>query len=342
VDARTKRTLRRVAGRTYLCFLVALAALVTWDATVGAHHGTTARTGAAGQPSNLEDALLDSSVPHNGAQPLSCETRAQLKMLGPLREASGLTLSRRTPGVLWSMNDSDGPVVVPISTNGDPIGAVKITGAMVTDWEAIATGPCASGSCLYVGDIGDIHGDGKRLELTIYRVPEPAPGDTASAKADALVLDYPDKGHDAEAMFVTPDATIYIATKGHPTELFRVPRSAKPGSVEVLEHDATLPLERFLDDQDKRRTRVTDAEISPDGTWVMLRTNVELLLYRTADLIAGHSTPVWHADLRALDETQGEGVAFTDNGDVYLAGEGGGHGLPGTFVHITCELPRPS
>jgi hypothetical protein len=69
---------------------------------------------------------------------------------------------------------------------------------------------------------------------------------------------------------------------------------------------------------------------------------VELLLYRTADLIAGHSTPVWHADLRALDETQGEGVAFTDNGDVYLAGEGGGHGLPGTFVHITCELPRPS
>jgi hypothetical protein len=345
MDPRAKRHVRQIAARAYFTALFALAAIVAWAAVAGPRkpggNGAKAPAASVATSGDLEELFAGGESPApGGAQPLSCDTKTHLQMLGPLREASGLTLSRRTPGVLWSMDDSDDPVVVPLSTSGAPMGHVRITGASVTDWEAIATGPCANGSCLYVGDIGDIHGEGKRLELMIYRVAEPAPGDPSTAKADTLVVDYPDRGHDAEAMFVTPDATIYIVTKGHPTELFRVPRNAKPGTASTLEHVSTLPIEKFLEDQDKKRTRVTDAEISPDGAWVALRTNAELLLYRTADLIAGHSAPVWHADLRPIDETQGEGIAITNDGDVYLAGEGGGHGLPGTFAHITCELPR--
>ena len=319
--------------------LVGLAGVVTWNATVGAPHKKADGNSAVATSGDIEDLLAAGQPTRNGAQPLSCDGNAHLQMLGPLREASGLALSRRTPGVLWSMNDSADPVVVPISTSGEPMGHVQITGAKVTDWEALAVGPCANGSCLYVGDIGTIHGDGKLLEITIYRVPEPAPGDAASVKADELVLDYPDKGHDAEGMFVMPDSTIYILTKGHPTELYRVPRDAKPGVAVTLEHVATLHLEQFLDEQDKRKSRVTDAALSPDAAWLALRTNAELLLYRPRDLIAGRDKPVWHADLRPLDETQGEGVAFTNDGNVYLAGEGGGHGLPGTFAHIRCALP---
>ena len=351
MDPRARRRLRQLAPTTFFCTLIALASIVTWNATVGAHrrnggHGTAAATSGELEETLTDGISEDPAIPKpgtsesgNGAEALSCDTRTHLEMLGPLREASGLALSRRTPGVLWSMDDSDDPVVVPISTNGEPKGRVQIAGANVTDWEAIATGPCEGGSCLYVGDIGDVHGEGKRLELTIYRVPEPAPNEGATAKAQALVVDYPDRGHDAESMFVTPDATIYIVTKGHPTELYRVPRTARPGTAAVLEHIGTLHLEQFLDAQDKRRSRVTDAGISPDGRWVALRTNAELLLYRTSDLVKAHDTPVWHADLRALDETQGEGVAMTNDGNVYLAGEGGGHGLPGTFAHIRCALP---
>jgi len=70
-----------------------------------------------------------------------------------------------------------------------------------------------------------------------------------------------------------------------------------------------------------------------------LRTNAELLLVRTRDLVAGKLDDVWHFDLRPFDETQGEGVAISNGGDVYLAGEGGGHGLPGTFTHMKCQLP---
>ena len=68
-------------------------------------------------------------------------------------------------------------------------------------------------------------------------------------------------GATAEAT-ITPDATIYIVTKGHPTELFRVPRSAKPGTAAALEHVGTLGLNRFLDEQNKSRSRVTDARRS--------------------------------------------------------------------------------
>ncbi len=56
-------------------------------------------------------------------------------------------------------------------------------------------------------------------------------------------------------------------------------------------------------------------------------------------MIAGRLDKVWHLDLTPLDEPQGEGVAITNDGDVYLAGEGGGHGLPGTFAHLKCSLP---
>jgi len=260
-------------------------------------------------------------------------------MLGPLPEASGLALSRNTPDVLWSMDDSDGPFVLALSTRGDILGRLRITGANESDWEDVSIGPCPSGSCLYVGDIGN-SGATKRTDVTFYRVPEPKPGDIATPPAEALTFKYPDGGHDAEASFVAPDGTIFLMTKGHPTALYRSPRGAAPGASMMLERVGELPIESMLSDQMRKQSRITDAEASPDGKWVILRTNAELLLYRMKDLIQGNSTHVWHADLRPLDETQGEGVAMTNDGDVYLAGEGGGHGLPGTFAHIRCMLPK--
>lgn len=283
-------------------------------------------------------ALIAMAAAAASAHELSCDMKTRLQLVGSLPEASGLALSHRTPDVLWSMDDSDEPVIVPLSPLGVEQGRVRVTGATVTDWEDVSVGSCANGSCLYMADIGE---DGaKRKQVTIYRVPEPKADDAATLQAVALVFNYPGGGHDAEAAFVTPDGTLFIITKGHPTILFRAPRDAHPGTAATLVRVAELPIDTVLKDRDKKRSRITDAETSPDGTWVILRTNAELLLYRTRDLIAGRSADVWHADLRPLDETQGEGVAMSDAGDVYLTGEGGGHGLPGTFAHIRCALPK--
>jgi hypothetical protein len=309
--------------QVYFAALFVVFGLITWDATVRARR-------PAIQPARP-----------TSAHELSCDlTKAgsgSLQLLGKLPEASGLTLSRRSPNLLWSMNDSDDPTVIALSTTGEVKGRVRVTGAAVRDWEALAVGPCPAGSCLYVGDIGD---DGaKRMQVTVYRVPEPGADDAATAPAEAFVFAYPDKAHDAESLFVTGDQSLFIITKGHPTVLYRAPRDARPGTVATLSRVAELPVDNFLEVQDRKRSRITDAETTPDGEWVAMRTNAELLLLRMRDLVEGKMNDVWHVDLRPLDETQGEGVAISNAGDVYLAGEGGGHGLPGTFAHIRCQLP---
>ena len=308
--------------KAYFAALFVVFGLITWDATVRGRSST--------QPARP-----------TSAHELSCDlTKAgsrSLQLLGKLPEASGLTLSRRSPNLLWSMNDSDDPIVIALSTTGEVKGQVRVTGAAVRDWEALAVGPCPGGSCLYVADIGD---DGaKRMQVTVYRVPEPGANDAATAPAEAFMFAYPDKAHDAESLFVTGDRSLFIITKGHPTVLYRAPRDARPGAVATLSRVAELPVDNFLEDQDRKRSRITDAETTPDGEWVALRTNAELLLLRTRDLVDGKINDVWHVDLRPLDETQGEGVAISKGGDVYLAGEGGGHGLPGTFTHVKCQLP---
>ena len=311
--------------QAYFAALFVLFAIMTWDATVGARRpGTPTVRPASGHE-------LSCDLTKNGPR--------SLQMLGKLPEASGLAMSRRSPNLLWSMNDSDYPIVIALSTTGEVKGQVRVTGAAVRDWEALSVGPCPGGSCLYVGDIGD---DGaKRMQVTIYRVPEPKADDTVTAHADAFLFAYPDKAHDAESLLVTSDQTLFIITKGHPTVLYRAPREARPGTMAMLTRVGDLPVEKFLNDRDRRRSRITDADTTPDGEWVALRTNSELLLLRTRDLVDGKMNDVWHANLRALDETQGEGVAISNAGDVYLAGEGGGHGLPGTFTHVKCQFPSP-
>ena len=312
-----------VGRQVYFAALFVLFAVITWDATVRARRpGTQTANPISG---------------HELSCDLTKDRTRSLQLLGNLPEASGLTLSRRSPNLLWSLNDSDTPTVIALSTTGQVMGQVRVTGAAIRDWEALSVGPCPAGSCLYVGDIGD---DGaKRMQVTVYRVPEPRADDAATALSETLVFAYPDKAHDAESLFVTADQSLFIISKGHPTVLYRAPLDARPGTVATLTKVAELPVATFLDDQDRRRSRITDAETTPDGEWVAARTNSNLLLVRTRDLVNGKMNDVWRVDLRPLDETQGEGVAISNAGDVYLAGEGGGRGLPGTFAHLKCQLP---
>ena len=204
--------------QAYFAALFIVFAIITWDATVGAR-----RPGAqAARPASAHELSCD----------LPKDRSRSLQLLGKLPEASGLALSRRSADVLWSMNDSDDPTVTAISTTGEIKGQVRVTGAAIRDWEALSVGPCPGGSCLYIGDIGD---DGaKRMQVTIYRVPEPKANDTATAQSDALMFAYPDKAHDAEALFVTGDQNLFMITKGHPTVLYRAPGDVRRGTTAAL------------------------------------------------------------------------------------------------------------
>ncbi len=251
-----------------------------------------------------------------------------------IHEASGVAPSRAHGGVFWTHNDSGDPVVYAVSADGSLAGQVRVSGAKVEDWEDIALAPCpGGGDCLYVADIGD--NQAERASVTVWRVPEPAPGDAESRPAEALVFRYPDGAQDAEALFVLPDGRIHVVTKGETGAIavYRAPAAAAGGT-------ATLERVRELAGSEVNRAeRVTGASASADGRWVAVRTLRELAVYPADALTGGGAAPEpRRMDLRELDEAQGEGVGFTPDGAVLLTSEGGKKKDPATFARLACTL----
>ena len=261
---------------------------------------------------------------------------ASVQLPDAVHESSGVALAGSGDAV-WTHNDSGRPALYLVGLDGRLRGEVAVTGASVTDWEDLAAGPCpGSGRCLYIADIGD--NQAARPNVTIYRVPEPAPGATRTQPAAALTAAYPDGAHDAEALLVLPDGAVYIVTKGEtgPVAVYELPRTARPGTVARMRQVAVLSPERV-----SRSERITGAAASPDGQWLAMRTLRTLRFYPTGNLSAGTlGTPLTH-DLRPLREPQGEAVALGADGGVYLSSEGGGRNTPATLSHLSCSLPQP-
>jgi hypothetical protein len=242
-----------------------------------------------------------------------------------IQEASGLAISRRHPGVIWSHNDSGNDAVLfALDAKGAIVGRVRVpVGAR--DWEDVSAARCPSGPCLYVADIGDNSVSRRRIQ--IYRVPEPAPSDAETARPEVLAATYVDGSHNAEAMFVI-GAELFVVTKDRTGAVYRSTASSPGGGDLTFRRIGQLGLEM-----------VTDAEASPDEKSVAVRTEREVVLYRAADLVDGHVNPYARIPLGDLKEPQGEGVALDDTGTLYLASEGRGWGRPGSFLSLRCTLP---
>jgi hypothetical protein len=265
----------------------------------------------------------------------NCRASGETVRLRDLPEASGVASSRKTPGVLWAINDSGDPVIFVLDHQGTITGRIRVTGASVDDWEDIAVGPCPQGSCVYLADIGD--NNGNRKNLTLYRVAEPTPGDAATGPVEVFHARYPDGSHDAESLFVTADSDVFLVTKGDPgaVALYRFPRPLASGSTSLLQRVGEPIAGAKVDAKD----RPTAADVSPDGEWVAVRTTHWVAFYRTADFISGGWREAFRTDLSSLGEPRGEGVTFAGNDTVILVGEGGGLlRAPGTFARLACTF----
>src|SRR4029079_18485058 len=69
---------------------------------------------------------------------VGCKQVGTVAPLPGLPEASGVAVSRRTSGLLWTLNDSGDPELVAVDSNGLMKGRVRVTGATVHDWEDIS------------------------------------------------------------------------------------------------------------------------------------------------------------------------------------------------------------
>jgi hypothetical protein len=246
--------------------------------------------------------------------------------IAQLPEASGLAISRRTEGIIWSHNDSGNePVLYALDVNGGLRGRVRVP-VRTRDWEDVSAGRCPTGDCLYIGDIGDNRN--ARTNILIHRVPEPVPGDTETAKPETFAGTYPDGPHNAEAMFVI-GGQVFVVTRDRIGAIYRatLPRAGRPEM--TFERIAELHL-----------APVTDAEASPDETSVVIRTSKVAVVYRAADLVrGGQPAQAFSIPIEGLREPQGEGIAMETDGTIFLASEGRPWNRVGGFIRLRCALP---
>ncbi|HEX6587414.1 MAG TPA: hypothetical protein VF039_00215 [Longimicrobiales bacterium] len=280
------------------------------------------------------------SAPDSGAQQeraqagaAACSVvSAAAELPAEVRETSGLA---RGGAGFWTHNDKGNDAVLfRIDERGQLAQTVALEGATLVDWEDIDAAPCGDGTCLFVGDIGD--NDAERSSLTVYRVPEPEAA-ARSARPDGVVrLRYPDGARDAESLFVAPDGTLFVVTKGRrePIALYRASNVRWQGETVALERVRELfPRPSAEDD------RVTSATISPDGRWVAVRSYADLYVYPFAELVAGGRVTPARYDISRVGETQGEAVVLDDDGSVWLTSEAETRNARPSWVRLSCELP---
>lgn len=238
-----------------------------------------------------------------------------------LREVSGLAVSRRNKDVIWVHNDSgDGPFIYAVNPKGEVLATFSVTAAQAVDWEdtAIGPGPEPNEDYLYIADTGDNRA--RRSSVVIYRVREPIVDPNARAAngrtlpADAIQVIWPDGPKDVEAIFVDPlTRDIYLISK---RELFshlyclRYPQSLK--TVNKAESVMVLPL-----------GLVTAADISYDGTLIVVRTMIDAYLWKkqpNQPVSAAFSGRAWKIPLQP--ELQGEAIGLDRKGQAYTISEG--------------------
>lgn len=277
-------------------------------------------------------AMADARSAAQTAPPLR-EARQQGRFTSPaLIEASGVVRSTREANVFWSQNDSgNDEFIFAYDSTGQALGGIRIANAKNRDWEAIALGPCPTGSCLYIGDVGD--NLARRSTVRLFRVPEPLSTDTVSRAAEQLEFRYVDGARDVEAMWVGADSGVYFVTKRpardsasrlEPARLYTIKPQPWDGSaVATASFVDTLPITPGTGSQ---QSWITDAAISgPDSTGrrlIAIRTYGDVYVFLADTTGSRPAGLLGRCSLRALRGSNGEGVTFLQDGRLLFNSEG--------------------
>ncbi|MFD0793314.1 hypothetical protein ACFQZX_06765 [Mucilaginibacter litoreus] len=258
-------------------------------------------------------------------------------------ETSGLVVSALNPGVYYAHNDSgDTSRFFSIDAQGNLKTTIYFKGIeknqnSVVDCEDIAVGPgpVKNKSYVYLGDIGDNWAS--RKYITVYRFQEKsiwAATGVAHANATAFNLKYPDGPKDAEAMTLDPvQKLLYIISKrGDSVGVYTAPLNLKTADTITLTFRGKLFFSGI-----KPFKWITAADISPDGSQILVRSYEKVYYWRRRD-----NEPVWETIRRAprelpyKTEKQGEAIAFNLDGSGYYTTSEGVY-APIYFYKITAN-----
>ncbi len=238
-----------------------------------------------------------------------------------IREASGLAAGRVNSGILWTHNDSgDSSIVYAINTNAQLAAEFRLKGYHNTDFEDIASGPGPESGVnyLYLADIGD--NNAVRKYITVLRFKEPkfqyspsGPYRSQIDVPDSIRFKYPDGSRDAESIFIDPlTLDIYIISKRE--NYARVYRAQYPyylNETRTLDFITELP----FGNEGLDNSGVTAADISPDGSEILIKTYFKLYYFKRNE---GESIKKAlerePAELKYIPEPQGEGLCWDHSG----------------------------
>jgi hypothetical protein len=225
-----------------------------------------------------------------------------------LVEISGITWSRRHPGVYWVHNDSSGgPYLYAVDgTTCRTLARIRIGNIGARDLEAVATGTDPRGRpVLWLGDIGDNRDSWPSVRL--HAITEPARLVDQQVDAVTYRFTYADIPHNAEAIIASPDRPdVWVVTRQLAAgSVWRVPLSTSRVTRGVVVGDVG--------------GIVTDAAMSRDGTRYVIRDYLRAYLYDSPVSAASLSAPT-RVELPL--QLQGEAVAFAPGDQALLvAGE---------------------
>ena len=263
-----------------------------------------------------------------------------------LRESSGVAVSRRNDGVLWTHNDSgNDPVLFAVDITGRLLGAITLESTTVRDWEDVGLGPCVHNDaeyCIYVADTGD--NMRLRSAYTIYIVPEPAvsPGigvDTATlGSVRRIDFHYPDAPHDVESLAVAPKGDVYLVSKGWQgtAQFFVITREAVERAVQTGDTITAAVLEDVVVETGGALPMlITGAAFSPSGSVLVARSYVAFYFFDRDE--TGKLRARGRECVIGYREPQGEAVDFLDESTLVITSEAL-LGRPGTIHRVRCDM----
>jgi len=312
-------------ARLGTCSVAAMVVMVEW----GCDRGTDWTQARASSPAPQQSTAP--TYEHRSRASSSCPSLYVGIVVGQvssstLNEASGLAVSRKNPGVLFSHNDAgDVPRLFAMTVNGRDLGTYHLHKAKSIDWEDLATGPTGRQGewYIYVGDIG---ANGKiRRDIVVYRLLEPTvaldqePKKRTLRDVERFDFTYPTRDvPDAETLMVDPrTGDLFLVTKPHNSspKVYRARAPLDAKRPQILEEVATLPV---FDSGNRRSRLVTSGDISPDGTMVLIRSYTTAYIWMrrdgesVAECVRREPCPVPLSLNR-----HGEAIAFSPNGQSY-------------------------
>lgn len=246
------------------------------------------------------------------------------------REASGVVRSALDTGVFWGHNDSgNDPQLFAFESSGRVVASPRVRGVDNVDWEAMATGPCPEGSCLFIGDIGDNFA--VRASVSIHRLPVPTTDVRTVAIGRTLVVRYADGPHDIEAMYAGPDSSLWLVTKrpargrggeARPSRVYHIPAAAwGDGAAYTAAVVDSVPVTPGKGTHDW----ITDASLSellPDGTRRVVLLSYGAVHVLQADPHTGRPGALIARCALPIREKSAEGVSWLPDGRILVVNEG--------------------